>query len=38
MSHQIIDNVLSEEEFLKIKDFILNPSFPWNLTTVITNE
>lgn len=38
MNHKIIDNVLPEEEFLKIKNFILNPIFPWNLTPVVTNE
>lgn len=36
--YNIIDNVLPEEEFRKIKDFILNPSFSWNLTSVVTNE
>jgi hypothetical protein len=38
MSYKIIDNVLPEEEFFKIKSFILNPDFPWNLTTMVTND
>ncbi len=32
MTHQIIDNFLNQEEFLKIKNAILNSDFPWNLT------
>jgi hypothetical protein len=36
--HKIIDNVLSKEEFENIKNSILNPNFPWNLTPVVTNE
>ena len=35
---EIIDNVLPKEEFENIKNFMLNPNFPWNLTTVVTNE
>ena len=38
MNYKIIDNALPQEEFKKIKNEILNPHFPWNLTTVITNE
>jgi hypothetical protein len=35
---QILDNFLSQEEFLNIKNFMLNPNFPWNLTQVVSNE
>ena len=35
---QIIDNFLLQEEFLKVKNFMLNSNFPWNLTPVVTNE
>ena len=38
MNYKIIDNALPQEEFNNIKNNILNPDFPWNLTTVITNE
>lgn len=38
MEYQIIDNALPTEEFERIKNFILNPGFPWNLTTIVTNE
>ena len=38
MTYQIIDNVLPQDEFQKIKDFILNSNFPWNLTPVVTND
>lgn len=37
MNYQIIDNFLDEEEFLKIKDTILNPHFSWNLTPWVSN-
>lgn len=36
--HKIIDNFLLQEKFEEIKNFILNPHFPWNLTTVVTND
>jgi len=36
--YKIIDNFLPEDEFLQIKNSILNHSFPWNLTPVVTNE
>ena len=36
--HKILDNALPKEEFKNIKDFILNPNFPWNLTPVVTND
>lgn len=36
--YKILDDVLPKEEFENIKNFILNPNFPWNLTTVVTNE
>jgi hypothetical protein len=38
MTHKIIDNALPQEEFDNIKNFMLNSSFPWNLTPVVTNE
>ena len=38
MNYQIIDNVLPEESFLKIKNSILCHNFPWNLTPVVTDE
>jgi len=38
MNYKIIDNALPQEEFNIIKENILNCDFPWNLTTVITNE
>jgi len=38
MTYQIIDNALPQDEFQKIKDFILNSNFPWNLTPVVTND
>lgn len=30
MEYQIIDNFLSEEDFNRLRDTLLNPSFPWN--------
>lgn len=38
MNYKIIDNALPPEEFERIKNNIINPKFPWNLTTGITNE
>ena len=38
MTYQIIDNALPQEDFENIKNFMLNPNFPWNLTTVVSNE
>lgn len=38
MTYEIIDNALSQEEFENIKNFMLNPGFPWNLTPVVTNQ
>jgi len=35
---EIIDNFLSKEDFESIKNFMLNPSFPWNLTPVVSNK
>jgi hypothetical protein len=35
---EIIDNFLSDEEFLSIKNSILHPNFPWNLTPVVSNK
>ncbi len=37
MIYQIIDNFLNQEEFLKIKNSILNPEFSWNLTPSVSN-
>ena len=37
MTHQIIDNFLSEEKFLKVKNSILNSEFSWNLTPWVSN-
>ena len=36
--HKILDNALSQENFENIKNFMLNPNFPWNLTPVVTNQ
>lgn len=33
-----MDNILPQEDFLKVKNFILNSNFPWNLTPVVTND
>ena len=38
IKYEVIDNVIHPDEFKKIKEFILNPSFPWNLTPIVTNE
>jgi hypothetical protein len=38
MTYKIIDNALSQEDFEDIKNFMLNTSFPWNLTPVIVDE
>ena len=39
MNYKIIDNALPQEEFENIKNNIMNPDFPWNLTTaVIANQ
>lgn len=38
MKFQIIDNFLSEEDFENVKNFILNPNFPWHLTTIVTSK
>lgn len=35
--YKIFDNFLSEEEFLKIKNSILNSEFSWNLTPNVSN-
>lgn len=37
LDYEVIDNFLSQEEYQVIKDRILNPHFPWNLTTVVSN-
>ena len=29
MTYEIIDNALPQEEFDNIKNFMLNPGFPW---------
>jgi hypothetical protein len=38
MTFEIIDNALPRKEFENIKNFVLNPHFPWNLTPVVSNE
>lgn len=38
MNYKIIDDALPQEEFDFIKNNILNSNFPWNLTTIVTNE
>lgn len=38
VDYKIIDNVLPQEEFENIKNFVLNPNFSWNLTPVVTNK
>lgn len=38
MTYEIINNVLSKEDFENIKNFILDPHFPWNLTPGVTND
>lgn len=35
--YKVYDNFLSEEEFLKIKNSILNSEFSWNLTPNVSN-
>lgn len=35
--YKIFDDFLEEEEFLKIKNFILNSEFSWNLTPNVSN-
>jgi hypothetical protein len=35
---QILDNFLPQEDFNNIKNFVLNPNFPWNLTPVVSND
>jgi len=37
MTYQIIDNFLNQEDFIKIKNSILNPEFSWNLTPSVSN-
>lgn len=36
--HKIIDNFLPQKQFDEVKNFILNPHFPWNLTPIVTNK
>lgn len=38
VDYKVIDNVLPQEDFENIKNYILNPGFPWNLAPVVTNE
>ena len=35
--YEVFDNFLSEEEYLKIKNSILNSEFSWNLTPNVSN-
>jgi len=37
MNHKIIDNFLTQDKFLKVKNSILNPEFSWNLTPWVSN-
>ena len=37
MNYKIIDNALPQKEFKIIKDSIINPFFPWHLSTSVTN-
>ena len=36
--YKILDNALPQEEFENIKNFMLNSSFPWKLSSVFRNE
>jgi|TARA_B100000035_G_scaffold195777_1_gene167196 hypothetical protein len=38
MKYKIIDNALPQEEFENIKNNIICPGFPWNLSPNITND
>lgn len=38
IKYEIIDNFLNEEDFLRIRNHMLNPHFGWNLTPVVSNE
>lgn len=38
MDYQIIDNALPEKEFEDLRDTILCPDFPWNLSPIVTNN
>ena len=38
MKHKIIDNFLSQEDFLEVKNFMLNRRFPWFLTPTVSEE
>lgn len=35
--YKVIDNFLETEQFLNIKNSILNPNFSWNLTPSVSN-
>jgi hypothetical protein len=35
---EVIDNFLPQEDFDKIKNFVLNPNFSWNLTPIVSND
>ena len=35
--HKIIDNFLTQDKFLKVKNSILNSEFSWNLTPCVSN-
>jgi hypothetical protein len=35
--YEIFDNFLNEDEFLNIKNYILNSDFSWNLTPKVSN-
>ena len=38
MEHKIIDNFLSQKNFLEVKNFMLNPKFPWLLTPTVSEK
>ncbi len=38
MKYEIIDNFLKKEEFIKIKNLILNPDFPWYFNNYVSGE
>lgn len=35
---EIIDNFLPQEDFLKIKNHILNPNFSWTFAPIVSND
>ena len=35
MTFEIINNLIPKEQFKNIKNFVLNPNFSWNLTSLV---